>query len=429
VHKILIGEKLKSLNGKSIKVMKELGAGGQGTVFQIKYDNEKKALKWYHANKLKDGEKFYQTIVNKIGRAPSDDFLWLEDVTEWKGGTFGYVMPLRPTNYQSFCDYLNGKVAFANLYAMVNAALNVSRAFEVLHNQGYSYQDLNDGNFFMNFETGQVLICDNDNVSPYGENSGIKGKARYMAPEVVVGRAMPNKQTDRFSLSVILFMLLTRSHPLEGKQTTVPCLHEKNEVKFYGLKPVFIYDPDIEMNRPVRGVHIGALKFWNEYPKFVQNEFIEAFSQEMLIGSKSQSRILEKEWIDLFVRLRDRIVTCPCGDQYFADPERQKQCPSCQKAINYVGYFQVNKFKVPIVPSIHLYAFHTDRYSDDFGKVTGEIVKSKNNARIGLKNVTTNTWYLKDKTGVTKAIAPNEVVRVVRSLKLDLGQGNVLSVI
>ena len=33
-------------------------------------------------------------------------------------------------------------------------------------------------------ETGDVLICDNDNVAPEGVTSGILGKARYMAPEL-----------------------------------------------------------------------------------------------------------------------------------------------------------------------------------------------------------------------------------------------------
>lgn len=32
------------------------------------------------------------------------------------------------------------------------------------------------------------MICDNDNVAPYGENLGIAGKCRYMAPEVVIGK-------------------------------------------------------------------------------------------------------------------------------------------------------------------------------------------------------------------------------------------------
>jgi DNA-binding helix-hairpin-helix protein with protein kinase domain len=41
---------------------------------------------------------------------------------------------------------------------MVNAALNITAGFRALHNKGYSYQDLNDGNFFINPQNGNVLI-------------------------------------------------------------------------------------------------------------------------------------------------------------------------------------------------------------------------------------------------------------------------------
>ena len=68
-------------------------------------------------------------------------------------------------------------------------SLDICCAFRALHLKGLSYQDLNDGNFFINGETGRVLICDNDNVAPDGDNTtGIRGKARYMAPEVVSGK-------------------------------------------------------------------------------------------------------------------------------------------------------------------------------------------------------------------------------------------------
>ena len=59
---------------------------------------------------------------------------------------------------------------------------------------------------FINPSNGDVMICDNDNVMANNERSGILGKARYMAPEIVAG-GIPDKYSDRFSLSVILFML------------------------------------------------------------------------------------------------------------------------------------------------------------------------------------------------------------------------------
>lgn len=109
-------------------------------------------------------------------------------------------MDLRPGNYREFSEFLLAKVHFESLSAAVNAALNITNGFRELHRNGFSYQDLNDGNFFIDPSDGDVLICDNDNVAPYGESLGIAGKARYMAPEVVRNMTRPNVMTDRFSL-------------------------------------------------------------------------------------------------------------------------------------------------------------------------------------------------------------------------------------
>ena len=45
-----------------------------------------------------------------------------------------------------------------------------------------------------------------------------------MAPEIVAG-GVPDKYSDRFSLSVILFMLFYANHPFEGaKVVACPCM-------------------------------------------------------------------------------------------------------------------------------------------------------------------------------------------------------------
>ena len=74
--------------------------------------------------------------------------------------------------------------------------------FRALHLAGKSYQDLNDGGFFIDTKTGDVLVCDCDNVAADGDNFGIGGMPGFMAPEVVRGIAKPDVLTDRY-LSLI----------------------------------------------------------------------------------------------------------------------------------------------------------------------------------------------------------------------------------
>ena len=206
------------VGGGTATIIKELGRGGQGIVYLVEVCGEKKALKWY-LNAPDD--KFYRNLAQNIASgAPSDAFLWPEYLTEKQQGSYGYIMKLRPQNYYEFGNFLLAKVSFKSFTAMLSAAMKICDGFMMLHRFGYSYQDLNDGNFFIDPQTGDVLICDNDNVMPQGEKSGIMGKARYMAPEIVAG-GIPDKYSDRFSLSVILFMLFYANHPFEGAKVRI----------------------------------------------------------------------------------------------------------------------------------------------------------------------------------------------------------------
>ena len=116
-------------------------------------------------------------------------------------------MDLRPAEYEEFTKFIKARVHFSSTQVVINAGINIVEAFQALHRKGLSYQDLSPGNFFINKDTGAVLICDNDNVAPDGENLGVGGTPGYMAPEIILHTAKPSTNTDLFSLSVILFEL------------------------------------------------------------------------------------------------------------------------------------------------------------------------------------------------------------------------------
>lgn len=227
-------------------------------------------------------------------------------------------MRLRPKNYYEFGNFLLAKVSFKSFSAMLSAAMKICNGFMMLHRFGYSYQDLNDGNFFIDPNSGDVLICDNDNVMPQGEKSGIMGKARYMAPEIVAG-GIPDKYSDRFSLSVILFMLFYVNHPFEGaKVVACPCMTENYEKRFYGSEAVFIYDPNDTSNLPVRGIHQNVIRRWPVMPKLLRDTFIQEFNQEKL--KNPNTRMIEQNWEKIISQVRDSLIVCQhCGEETFVD--------------------------------------------------------------------------------------------------------------
>lgn len=426
------GQRISVAGGSDLEILDKLGEGGQGEVYRVKYDGGEYALKWYFSGKMKNPQKFYDNIQNNIKQgSPSDSFLWPEAITEWKDNTFGYVMKLRPPEYKDFSRFLLAKERFASTEAAINAALSIANAFRALHDRGFSYQDLNDGNFFVNPANGNVLICDNDNVAPWGENLGIAGKCRYMAPEVVTGQSLPNTSTDRFSLAVVLFMLLFLNHPLEGKRTMCPCLTDAHEKRFYGTEPVFIFDGQDDSNRPVRGVHANAIRFWPIYPEFLREAFCEAFSKESMVGQDTQHRVTEKAWQETFLRLEDCLVECPsCNEETFIDTSNSSyRCMNCGIDMPLPPVLKTKKTEVMLLPGEPVTLRQISNSASEEELIVGKVVESKaRKGSIGLRNVSDNSWIGITPNGDEKPFDPGKVIPIKRGLRINFANGRLASI-
>lgn len=428
---IKIGDTIKMKNGGEAKILSEFGSGGQGTVYKVSYNGKEYALKWYHVGVFKGKEKdFYANLENNIAKgAPTDAFLWPLGITEVQNGSFGYIMDIRPSGYEELTNFFVGskkkqQVRFKSFAAISTAAINIIQAFRELHNRGYSYQDINNGNFFIDPANGGVLICDNDNVSPYGTNLGIMGKQRWMAPEIVTMQCDPDKQSDRFSLAVVLFRLLFINHPLEGRYSTPPCMTKELERKYYGSEPVFVYDPVDTKNRPVPGTDHNLKIFWNVYPQYIKNRFVRAFSQDVM--HKRKARVLEKEWLDAFFRLRAETGICPnCKYEMFYTAEGVNTCFECHKPVAKPAQLAFANVTLPMYKGMKIYMWHVDSTLDDITTVVGEVVANPQNPSIlGVRNISTATWKVKLPDGSERPLAPNNVVPIKNGFVVDfVGNG------
>ncbi|HLU51370.1 MAG TPA: protein kinase [Flavobacteriaceae bacterium] len=415
--------------GGSAKIISELGKGGQGTVFKVDFGGQHYALKWYH--KLQK-PAFYDNLKDNIAKgAPNKHFLWPLFLTEKdRDGHFGYLMDIRKAEHRDFSQFLLAKERFSSVEALIQAGINICLGFRELHNKGYSYQDLNDGNFFINPKDGDVLICDNDNVSPSGKNTGIKGKCRYMAPEVVLGK-LPDTQSDRYSLSVILFLLLFNNHPLEGERIAkVACMTEKNEKKFYGSEPVFIYDKTDASNRPLPYVHQNVVNRWNIFPQYLRDAFIRQFSKDLL--KNPGKRQTEKEWLDgAILRLRNDLTQCPaCKTAFFLEAESVQtslKCINkrCNNTFNSPPQIVSGKNKVAVYAQKVICANITDQKSEDINRQTGLIVESaKTPGLFGLRNLSDGNWILTTKNGENRTIEPKATCPLLVGNQINFGNGS-----
>lgn len=335
MSELKVGTVVSLTNGTTCKVKKALGKGGQGIVYVAEVGGKDMALKWYHKNPSTDVEGFYKNLKNNASSgAPSPAFLWPKYVTNKQYGSFGYVMDLAPQGYYEFSEFLVAKHIFSSFLAMTTAAMEICEGFKALHARGLSYQDLNDGNFFIDPNTGHVKIGDNDNAFPNGQKSGVLGKARYMAPEVVVGKTLPDAYSDKFSLAVILFMLFYGNHPFEGvKVAGVPCMTESHEKKCYGSEILFICDAKDKSNQPVRGMHVNVIKLWPYMPAILRKIFTEEFSKDKL--QNPTRRFTEQQWLDTITLVRDSLICCPhCKKETFVDYGNSNKCMECGENID-----------------------------------------------------------------------------------------------
>lgn len=405
------GFRVKTLFGGTVKVERFLAEGGQGGVYIADYNGEKKALKWYKKSGLGENPKaFYENIKQNVMRgAPSPEFLWPLDITEWTDGTFGYIMDLRPEGYYEVTEFMLCHVRFHSYRAIIDAALRIVSAFRILHNAGYSYQDLNDGNFFINPQNGKVLICDNDNVAPDGTETGIIGKPRYMAPEIVLGKTKPNSLTDRFSMSLILYILFCLDHPLEGKRYLVPALTPELQQKLYGKEPLFMMDPNDKRNGPHPISHKNSLMVWPCLPDYMQKIFLDAFSKKSF--EKPAARPKEVDWLNVLTRFRSEIVSCSCGNEIFTQQGEPCKCEECGRKANIPFKLVLSGYSIPAIKGSRIYRCQLG-VCDEKEALTpvAHVLQKKDSGALGIKNKSGKRWDAVTTKGVARKVAPDEVI-------------------
>ena len=286
-------------------------------------------------------------------------------------------------------------------------------AFRILHNNGYSYQDLNDGNFFINPQTGDVLICDTDNIAKNGTSTGILGKPRYMAPEIVngKGKVLPDTQSDRYSLAAILFLILFNNHPLEGSHwVMVTCMTDDVAEKLYGTAPLFIFDQTNRSNAPVRNLQISVIERWAFMPGYLKEKFVTAFSQEAL--KNPGKRLRELDWLQVLVRFRSDIVRCSCGNEVFIQNAATTKCDVCGKPVVVTHTIRLPGYSITAAGGSRIYRcmLGTCNADEALNPVACVVTRRDKPGVLGFKNMSGRILNATTPSGKPKQIKPNDVI-------------------
>jgi serine/threonine protein kinase len=334
-------------------------------------------------------------------------------------------MELRNPRFKEFtklvCDTLQPRPDFR---VMCTAAIGVADCFRKLHISGLAYKDINLGGPFLDPRTGEILICDCDNVR-VNNTPGTIMFLGFAAPEVVVGKSSCTNRTDDHSLAVLMFYMFVRDHPLEGEQEAK--LHTFNDAakrKLYGENPVFIFDPTNDSNRPVRGTHSAALHNWPRMPKFIQDAFTRAFTEGLHDPNR---RLRDNEWISLFSKLRDGLFTCPsCGqetlfDQDVVNSDRAMECFWCRSRLQTPMRLRVGNEVLSISPEMHIYPHHLGEFYNFNAPVAKMSRHPKDPNKWGIKNLTENKWTFSGADGLLKEVPPGRSMPLRKNIEINFG--------
>lgn len=414
----------KTADGARIVADKLLGAGGQGEVWRTTDTGQQVAVKIYHPHTATADQK--QVLERLVAKGPpAPQFLWpLAMVHDPRQGTFGYTMPLREPNFRALEDFMARRIE-PSMRALLTAGLQLADGFLRLHSKGLCYRDISFANVFLDPDTGDVRICDNDNVDVSGtEIGGVLGTQRFMAPEVVRREDVPSDQTDRYSLAVLLFFLLYGGHPLDGKrEASIRCLDVPALERLYGTAPLYIWDPDDDSNRPMPGIHDNPIAFRDVYPEALAALFRRSFTEGLHYPSK---RVRESEWRKAFAAAIDSVWMCSCGAESFYQPADAgagggKRCWACHKPLVLPPRIRLGAQVVLLNRSTRLFGHHVGHTRDDGTAIAEVAANPKSPDNFGLRNLTSEGWTLTKPDGSVVDVAPGRAVPIVDGNRINFG--------
>ena len=430
-HVLAPGTPIRSADRRSQgSIVGLLGQGGQGTVYKVQYSNRALALKWYHVPYLQADPMLLKRLTKAIDRgAPDQRFLWPLELVYIDGhASFGYLMPLR----SEACVGMSALLAppaervVLPLKKRIAVCLNIARSFYALHARGFCYQDVNFGNIFLYEHTGEVLICDNDNVNIDGADASIYGTKKFMAPEVVRRESLPNTRTDLYSMAVMFHYVIMGWHPLEGaREHAINLLSAAEEMQIYGTQPLFLFNRDDSSNGPVLPYHSAIVKRWQALSDDFRDLFHRSFEKGL---TDPHQRVVESEWIALLQSLENAVFACShCQFEHIVDVNAHRQaqtmrCVHCDALMRKPAVLKIGRRVCVLEDDCVVPKSMADSESTRSWQSLAIVNSHPHRADAnGLRNLSELDWRATAPDETKVAVKPGESVQIMNGLRIDCG--------
>ena len=406
------GTELLTEEGKRLLVLNPVETGSSCTVYQAVMDGMDMRLYWFEATDPIHDEPLIARIsaLCRIPR-PSTRFFpthaLLNSRITWGG--YGYVQPSPPKGFIPVSGLTRTR-NFDSPQAKYDAMIDLVLAFHERHAQGRFFRCLRDSDVWIHPSTGKLMINDFDALNVPDKDPSRTDDLRFLAPEIIVSGQGAGMNTDRHLLAVLLFEMACQCHPFEGRLAAGPVLGPEECRTLYGSNPVFLFDPDDESNRPVRGINGGAILEWPRMPVALQRIFEQAFTHSM--KSSGGSMILrpsEQLWMKTLLQIRTGLVTCRCGQAYLLRKERGV-CPKCGLPAQPIRYIRTTEGDIPAVPGVRIFWLQLKSGESDIDafRQIAEVINVSGDT--GIRNVSSEAWQCTTSQGARKVLPLNEVM-------------------
>lgn len=327
--------------GKTIEIGRELGKGGEGSVYEVP-TNHHWVAKLYNAHHQPDAPK--QAKLRFMAATADEELLsyaaWPQEALHKipNGPIVGFLMPkisgrapihmlYSPAHRRQ--DYPNKAWDF-----LLFAARNTAAAFAAIHHHGHVLGDVNQGNVLVGGDSKVVLIdSDSFQINANGTTHLCKvGVAHFTPPELqgaaTFDRVPRTSNHDNFGLALLIFHLLFGGrHPYSG----VPLRTDAGEALEKDIQAFrYAYAPDGQrrgFNPPPKSIPISIV------PDPIQAMFTLAFTEN---GVKS--RPTAQQWVTALDDLRGQSKRCAMTPMHVY-PGHINRCPWCVLEDHGVIYF------------------------------------------------------------------------------------------
>ena len=202
------------LNKAEYKIVKELGKGGSGKVFQVQKDNKYYALKEIQVtSELKDKIEEIQKEAKILSKFNSKYIVKYYDSYLYKDKFYILMEYCSGLNLKEYINKNKNKLIEENI--LYNIIKQICLGIKEIHEKKIVHRDLKPENIFLN-EKMELKIGDFGIAKEFSSNKEFsltqnqRGSLYYMAPEIQVEKIY-SKKSDIYSLGCIIYELFTLS--------------------------------------------------------------------------------------------------------------------------------------------------------------------------------------------------------------------------